>query len=119
MERRLDNVVHRLGWATSRYGARQLVRHGHVTVNGKASDVPSMLLKAGDTIAVKNRPRSLQLVKLNMTQCTNTVPDFLTRGEGDPPFGTMLRLPGRMDVDPRLTKDRELREQLIIEVAAR
>jgi small subunit ribosomal protein S4 len=119
MERRLDNVVHRLGWAPSRYAARQLLTHGHITVNGKACDIPSLLLKAGDVVAVKNRPRSMQLVKLNMTQWTNPVPDFLTRAEGDPPSGTMLRLPGRMDVDPRLTKDRELREQLIIEVAAR
>jgi small subunit ribosomal protein S4 len=119
MERRLDNVVHRLGWAPSRFSARQLVGHGHVTVNGNACDVPSMLLKAGDVVAVKNRPRSLQLVKLNMTQNANPVPDFLTRGEGEAPTGTVLRLPGRMDVDPRLTKERELREQLIIEVAAR
>ncbi len=119
MERRLDNVVHRLGWASSRLAARQLVGHGHVTVNGRACDIPSILLKAGDVVAVKDRPRSMQLVKLNMSQYTTTVPDFLNRGEGDPPTGTMLRLPGRMDVDPRLTKDRELREQFIIEVAAR
>src|SRR5438067_7939052 len=48
MERRLDNVVHRLGFAPSRAAARQLVAHGHVQVNGKASDIPSLLLKAGD-----------------------------------------------------------------------
>src|SRR6266513_1495372 len=59
MERRLDNVVHRLGFAPSRYSARQLVSHGHVNVNGKACDIPSMLLKAGDSVAVKNRPRSI------------------------------------------------------------
>src|SRR6266436_9178900 len=46
MERRLDNIVYRLGWALSRAGARQLVTHGHVSVNGHASNVPSMLLKA-------------------------------------------------------------------------
>src|ERR1700731_2333359 len=59
MERRLDDVVHRLGFAPSRARARQLVSHGHVTVNGRACDIPSMLLKAGDTVAVKNRPRGL------------------------------------------------------------
>src|SRR5713226_9960317 len=81
MERRLDNVVHRLGFAPSRAGARQLVSHGHVTLNGKACNIPSLLLKAGDTVAVKThapRPRKegkrgqkqnrggLMLVKLNL-----------------------------------------------------
>src|SRR5437588_10059946 len=59
MERRLDNVVHRLGFAPSRYAARQLVSHGHILLNGRACDIPSMLLKPGDTITVKNKPRSL------------------------------------------------------------
>src|SRR3954470_22807953 len=54
MERRLDNIVHRLGFAPSRYSARQLVSHGHVNVNGKACDIPSMLLKAGDAVTIKN-----------------------------------------------------------------
>src|SRR5262245_66320842 len=65
LERRLDNVVHRLGFAPSRAAARQLVAHGHVQVNGKASDIPSLLLKAGDKVTIKNSPRSLQLVRLN------------------------------------------------------
>src|SRR6201997_4705156 len=57
LERRLDNVVHRLGFATSRPAARQLVAHGHVQLNHKACNIPSLLVKAGDTITVKNRPR--------------------------------------------------------------
>src|SRR5712691_12748324 len=65
MERRLDNVVHRLGFAPSRAAARQLVGHGHVSLNGKNCDIPSIVLKTGDKIAVKNRPRSMQPVKLN------------------------------------------------------
>src|SRR5271165_6217870 len=76
MERRLDNVIHRLGFAPSRYSARKLVAHGHVNVNGKACDIPSMLLKAGDTVAIKNRPRSIQLVKLNQQTQLNPIPDF-------------------------------------------
>src|SRR5437660_10166152 len=56
MERRLDNVVHRLGFAPSRYAARQLVSHGHVKLNGKACNIPSLLLKAGDTVSIKNSP---------------------------------------------------------------
>src|SRR4051794_39266559 len=59
MERRLDNVVHRLGWAPNRASARQMVSHGHVNVNGRACNIPSMLLKAGDTVEIKNRPRPL------------------------------------------------------------
>src|SRR5579871_784328 len=77
MERRLDNVVHRLGFAPSRAAARQLVSHGHVMVNGRASDIPSMLLKAGDRVTVKSRPRGLQLVKLNLQDNPPPVPDYL------------------------------------------
>src|SRR5215831_19849392 len=65
LERRLDNVVHRLGFAPSRAAARQLVAHGHIQLNGKNCNVPSILLKAGDTVTIKSRPRTLQLVKLN------------------------------------------------------
>jgi small subunit ribosomal protein S4 len=119
MERRLDNIVHRLGWAPSRYSARQMVTHGHITLNGRACNVPSLLVKAGDQVAVKNRPRSLELAKLGMTQNPNPVPDFLERSTTEPPEGKILRLPTRTDVDPRLYKDRELKEQFIIEFAAR
>src|ERR1700737_3660986 len=98
MERRLDNVVHRLGFAPSRYSARQLVSHGHVTLNGKACDIPSLLLKANDVVAVKNRPRGLQLVKLNLQGSPPPVPDYLARSDGEPPEGRMLRLPSRADV---------------------
>src|SRR5438067_12124655 len=65
LERRLDNVVHRLGFAPSRAAARQLVGHGHVLLNGHKADIPSLLLKAGDTVTVKNRKESIELVKLN------------------------------------------------------
>src|SRR5205823_11606123 len=61
MERRLDNVVHRLGFASSRAAARQLVSHGHVSLNGRMANIPSLLLKVGDQVTVKNAPRSLQL----------------------------------------------------------
>ncbi len=119
MERRLDNVVHRLGFAPSRYSARQLVSHGHITLNGKACNIPSLLVKAGDVVTVKNRPKSVQLVKLNLTENPPQPPDFLERVPGDPPGGRMTRLPTRGDVDPRLYEEKELREQLIIEVSAR
>src|SRR5947207_8459627 len=63
MERRLDNVVHRLGLAPSRPAARQLVTHNHFTVNGKACNIASMLVKPGDVIATKGRPKTVQTVK--------------------------------------------------------
>jgi small subunit ribosomal protein S4 len=116
MERRLDNVVHRLGFAPSRAAARQIVNHGHVTVNGKACNIPSLLLRAGDTIAIKNRPRPLQLVRLNLSENPPPVPDFLERTNNEPPEGRMARLPTRSDVDPRV---QDIREQLILEVCSR
>ncbi len=81
--------------AVSRAAARQLVIHGHVMVNGKACNIPSLLLKAGDTVAVKNRPRSLQLVKLALQESPPPVPDFLDRSAGEPPEGRLTRLPTR------------------------
>jgi small subunit ribosomal protein S4 len=116
MERRLDNVVHRLGFAPNRAAARQLVSHGHVQLNGHACNIPSLLLKAGDTVTVKSRPRSLQLVKLHLQENPPPVPDFLERLGNDPPEGRMSRLPTRGDVDPRI---QDIREQLIIEVCSR
>src|SRR5437588_8683731 len=79
MERRLDNVVHRLGFAPNRASARQLVGHGHVMLNGRACNIPSLLLKAGDTVTVMSRPRSLQLVKLNLQDNPPPPPDYLER----------------------------------------
>src|SRR5947209_855016 len=69
MERRLDNVVHRLGFAPSRAAARQLVTHGHVQLNGRATNIPSLLLKANDVVKVTlqgSAKRGLKLVKLNL-----------------------------------------------------
>lgn len=122
LERRLDNVVHRLGWAPSRRAARQLVIHRHILLNGRTCDIPSLLLKPGDTIAVKNRERSLKLVKLAQQaegSPREPVPDFLEVTGSEPPSARMRRLPTRDDVDPRLAKQKELREQLIIEFVTR
>ena len=116
MERRLDNVVHRLGFAPNRASARQLVSHGHVMVNDHAANIPSMLLKSGDRVKIKNRTRPLQLVKLNLQESPPPVPDYLERSTGEPPEGKLLRLPTRSDVDPRIA---DIREQLIIEVCSR
>jgi small subunit ribosomal protein S4 len=119
LERRLDNVVHRLGWAPSRAAARQLVAHGHIMVNGKHCNIPSIVVKAGDKIGVKSRPRSIAQVKLNQTGHMEPIPDFLEITGSEPPGGRVIRVPGMGDVDPRLNKDKELQAQLIIEFCSR
>ena len=116
MERRLDNVIYRLGFAPSRHAARQMASHGHILLNGRACDIPSLLLKAGDTVTVKSRPRSLQMAKLNLQDNPPQPPDHLQRTGTEPPEGKMVRLPTRADVDPHI---QDIREQLIIEFAAR
>src|SRR5262249_43841442 len=133
MERRLDNVVHRLGFAPNRASARQLVSHGHVFVNKRSFTIPSMLIKVGDTVTVARqgdkekerrnvlkdataRPRSMTLVKLYLTENPQPMPDFLERVEGEIPEGRVTRMPARGDVDPRI---QDIREQLIIEFCSR
>lgn len=97
LERRLDNVVHRLGFAASRAAARQMVMHGHITVNGHRLDIPSYLVKAGDLVRVKNRAKSLQLVHASLAEFRREVPDFLSRLEGAIPEARVDRLPGSDD----------------------
>jgi len=119
LERRLDNVVHRLGFAPSRAAARQLVAHGHIQLNGSNCNIPSLILKTGDKVAVKNKPKSIAQVKLNQQTHIEPIPDFLEITGSEPPEGRMSRLPSKGDADPRLQKDAELKEQLIIEFCSR
>lgn len=116
MERRLDNVVHRLGFAGNRAGARQMVTHGHVQVNGRRVNIPSFLVKPGDTITVKDRKGSRDMAKLWLNAHSGPIPDYLQRTSDEPPEGKMTRLPTRDDVDPRI---KHIREQLIIEISTR
>ncbi|HEV7226232.1 MAG TPA: 30S ribosomal protein S4 [Pirellulales bacterium] len=113
LERRLDNVVHRLGFGQSRSQARQLVAHGHITVNGRRVDVPSYLLKPGDVIRVKNRAKSLQAVQANLSEHHREIPDFLSREDGAIPEGRMARLPEDFDVSI------PVQTQLIIELCSK
>src|SRR3954447_23948097 len=136
LERRLDNVVHRLGFAASRAAARQLALHGHITVNGHHCNIPSMLLKAGDVVAIKVRERSRKkgtpgggaegskrprnapaMVRQHLQDNNAPPPPWLERIAADPPEGRVVRLPSRDDVDPRIKDD--VREQLIIEFCSR
>ena len=77
----------------SRAAARQLVNHGHVTVNGRRCDIASYMVNVGDVIRVKNRAKSLDLVRGVLAEHNRDVPDFLTVSGGDIPEGIVSRLP--------------------------
>lgn len=97
LERRLDNIVHRLGFAGSRRASRQLVGHGHIRVNGGKVTIPSYQVKANDVITVKARPRSLGYVRNSLESFHGRVPDFLSLVTGENPEGRVLRLPSIED----------------------
>jgi small subunit ribosomal protein S4 len=113
LERRLDNVVHRLGFGFSRAGARQMICHGHITVNGRRVDIPRYLVKAGDVVRVKNRSQSLDLARASIEQQQRTVPDFLSVSTEDVPEGIVGRLPAADDVSI------PVQTQLIVELCSR
>ncbi|TWT46577.1 30S ribosomal protein S4 [Botrimarina hoheduenensis] len=114
LERRLDNVVHRLGFGSSRSAARQLVRHGHVTLNGHKCTIGSAQVRAGDVVRVKNKLRSLDIVRAAQADTGGkNVPDFLSITESQVPEGIVGRLPGPEDVSLPIDT------QLIIELCSR
>ncbi|MDP1545692.1 MAG: 30S ribosomal protein S4 [Anaerolineales bacterium] len=113
LESRLDNVVFRLGFASSRAQARLLVTHGHFTVNGRRTDVPSMLLGEGDTIAVREGSGKLSYFKdLSAFAEKRTSPSWLNR-ELKSMSGSVARMPERAEIDGSLD------EQLIVEYYSR
>lgn len=107
LESRLDNLVFRLGFATTRAQARQLVNHGHILVNGKKIDIPSYLCSVNDEISVKENSRDIKFVKESLEATAVTVP-YVTLDKAN--FkGTFTRLPERSE----LSKD--INESLIVE----
>jgi small subunit ribosomal protein S4 len=113
LESRLDNVIYRLGFASSRAQARLLVTHGHFIVNGRRTDVPSMLLKDGDEIAIREGSQGLTYFKeLNTVAEARTVPSWLDR-DIKKMAGIVQRLPERVEIDGSLD------EQLIVEYYSR
>ncbi|KXG75697.1 30S ribosomal protein S4 [Fervidicola ferrireducens] len=110
LECRLDNVVYRLGFAKSRAQARQLVRHGHIEVNGKKVNIPSYQVKPGDVIAVREKSRSLDLFK-EMAELGKgkVMPEWLSVNY-DTLTGEVLRYPNREDIDV------PIQEHLIVEL---
>ena len=100
LETRLDNVVYHLGFANTRAAARQMVSHGHITVNGRKVNVPSYSLKVNDAIVVKNSNVSRQLATKNLEVATSrSVPDWLTLSK-DEFKGTVMRIPTRDEIQP-------------------
>jgi small subunit ribosomal protein S4 len=113
LERRLDNVVYRLGFAENRAQARVLVTHGHFNVNGRRTDVPSMGLKPGDMVEVREGSRTRTYFKaLPDTAEARTAPVWLSRDVARL-AGQMLQVPSRQDIDAKLN------EQLIVEYYSR
>ena len=98
LERRLDNIVYRLGFGASRPQSRQWVAHGHIHVNGRRVDIPSYLVRQGDVITVRNRPTSKQAIKGVIDEGLRDVPDFLYRDNAEIPKGIVMRLPTSEDV---------------------
>ena len=111
VERRLDNVVYRLGFAMTRREARQLVNHGHFTVNGKKVNIPSYLVKVGDVIEVKESSRQSVKFKrfVGEDAIIVNVPQWLSK-EKNSLTGTVSKLPAREDIDL------PIEEHLIVEL---
>ncbi|MCD7953984.1 MAG: 30S ribosomal protein S4 [Synergistaceae bacterium] len=113
LERRLDNVVYRLGLGVSRSQARQLVCHGHFTVNGRKLDIPSALLKVGDVVAVAEGSRDVPTIKQNAeAAASRSIPAWL---EFNPEAmsGSLVAVPVREQIDVPVN------EQLVVEFYAR
>ncbi len=112
LERRLDNVVFRLGFGLSRANARQLVRHGHILVNGTRLDIPSALVSAGDVITIRQGSRDIEHLKALREGASRPIPKWLSLA-ADTLTGTVTTLPERTDVDMAIE------EHLIVELYSR
>jgi small subunit ribosomal protein S4 len=110
LETRLDNVVYRLGIAPSRNGARQLVRHGHIRVNGRVVNIPSFGLRVGDTIAVVESSREIPVVKDTVANRRRTEMQEWLEFDEKGMTGRLLRVPSREQIPV------PLQEQLIVEL---
>ncbi len=107
LESRLDNLVYRLGFAPTRRAARQLVNHGHITVNGNKVDIPSYRVKVGSTIAIKESDKDLKVVKDSLEKVLKRV-EYVTFNDKDL-SGVYVRTPDRSELNP------EINEALIVE----
>lgn len=113
LERRLDNVVYKLNFAPSRKAARILISYGHVCLNGRRVDIPSIMVKVGDKITLKNSEKSRKLVKAQLESNPNFTPQGWLQLDAGKPIGTVVALPTRDDVQL------VVEEQLVVEFCAR
>ena len=111
LESRLDNLVYRIGFASTRRGARQLVNHGHVTVNGKKVDIPSYSVKVGDVISLKETSKNHPAVKASL-EAKNSRVEFISYDENKME-ATYVRLPERNELNM------DINESLIVEYYSR
>ena len=111
LESRLDNLVYRAGFATTRRGARQLVNHGHITVNGKKVDIPSYRVKPGDVIAIKENSADHKGIEIALANKIKRV-DFINYDEAKR-TATYVRYPERSELNA------EINESLIVEFYSR
>lgn len=110
LERRLDNVVYRLGFGDSRAQARQIVNHGHITVNGKKVNIPSFIVKAGDVVAIAEGSTGIDKFKAMREGTTKTIPAWLELNAADL-CGKVVELPKKEDI-----ADLGIEEHLIVEL---
>ena len=110
LERRLDNVAFRLGFAISRRQARQVVRHGHVEVNGRKVNIPSYQVKAGDEIGVREASKKLVMLETAKEFASHQAPPAWLEVDRDAYKGRVMALPKREDIN------QPLNEQLIVEL---
>ena len=111
LESRLDNIVYRMGLSRTRRGARQIVNHGHILVNGKKVDIPSEMVKPGDVISVKESSKDHKAIKEALEAINNTV-EFVTFDKNKLE-GTYVRLPERSELSS------DINEALIVEFYSR
>ena len=108
LERRLDNVVYRLGLATTRAQARQYVSHGHIRLNGKRSNVPSIVVREGDKIQVRETEASKKIIRESLAHSNQVMPAWMSI-DGDALIGSIERMPYRTDI-PSIAN-----EQMVVE----
>ncbi len=113
LERRLDNVVYRLGFGASRNESRQLVRHGHFTVNGRKANIPSYMIRVGDVIAVRDKSKESPRVKELLERAGDRTPPAWLELEADQARGRVVDLPARDQIDA------PVQEHLIVELYSR
>lgn len=113
LETRLDNIVYRMGFSKTRSGARQLVSHGHVQVNGRKTDISSATLKVGDVVTIKEKENSRRLVNRGLEQTQIVEPPAWLLVDKEALKGTVQSIPTRDEINPLVN------EQLIVELYSR